>query len=123
MYITQESLAGFTISAGMGVSIALWDLFNNVKTLDDWDFGVYMQAVTRFKAHKGFTLEDLKDCMPSAENPICNMHNNTWDCDYWNDDDACTIREDQRLNDAVKPLCNKGLFLKRKEDHVAFMIA
>lgn len=106
---------GFTFSAGASVAIALWDLFANVKTLDDWDFCVYMQAVTHFKAHKKFTFNDLKEWMPSADKPICNMHNSTWECDYLTGDDKCTIFESQKLRDAVKSLYNKGLLRPDKE--------
>lgn len=117
-YTTQGSFAGFTVSAGTSVAIALWDLLNNVKTLGDWDFCVYMQAATHFKAHKDFTFDDLKSWMPTSEHPICNMHNGTWDCDYWlEEDDTCTIQNDQKLTNAVDSLCNKGLLSKRKEDH------
>lgn len=77
-----------------------------------------MQAVTHFKAHKDFTFDDLKSWMPTSEHPICNMHNGTWDCDYWiEEDDTCTIQNDQKLTDAVDSLCNKGLLSKRKEVH------
>ena len=117
-YIAQGSFAGFTVSAGTSVAFALWKLFNNVKTLDDWDFCVYMQATTHFKAHKDFTLEDLKSWMPSSEHPICNMHNSKWDCDYWiEESDTCIIQENQKLTDAVNSLCDKGLLSRRKEDN------
>ena len=116
-YTTQGSFTSFTVSAGTSVAIALWDLLNNVKTLDDWDFCVYMQAATHFKAHKDFTFDDLKSWMPTSEHPICNMHNGTWNCDYWiEEDDTCAIQNDQKLTDAVDSLCNKGLLSKRKED-------
>ena len=115
-YIAQGSFAGFTVSAGTSVAIALWKLFNNVKTLDDWDFCVYMQATTHFKAHKDFTLEDLRGWMPSSEHPICNMHNSKWDCDYWIEEgDTCIIQENQKLTDAVNSLCDKGLLSRRKD--------
>ena len=118
LYATQNDFSGFTVTAGLNVVIAIWELFNNVNTLDDWDFCVYMQAVTHFKEHKDFTMEDLKSWMPASEKPICNMHNSTWDCDYWNaETDTCKIQKDKKLNDAVDSLCGKGLLTKREEDH------
>lgn len=116
VFVTQENPAGFTISVGMSVAIALWELINSVKTLDDWDFCVYMQAVTHFKTHKDFTYEELRSWMPTAEWPVCNMHNSIWNCSYWNEDDSCKILEDQKLCEAVESLCEKGLLSKRKED-------
>lgn len=114
---SQNSIPVLTISVGANVVFALKDLLNNVNKLDDWDFCIYMQAATHFKTHKKFTLDDLKRWMPSSERPICNMHNGTWNCDYWNEeDDTCTIQTDQKLNYAVDSLCDKGLLLKRKED-------
>lgn len=116
-YATQGDLSGFSVSVGMSISIALWDLFNNVKTLDDWDFCVYMQAVTHFKAHEDFSLEDLKSWMPTVERPVCNMHNDTWSCDYWSEDDTCTVNEGQNLDAAIRSLCEKDLLSKRNENH------
>ena len=116
-YAMQGDLSGITVSVGMSITIALWDLLNNVKTLNDWDFCVYMQAVTHFKAHEWFSLEDLKCWMPTAGKPICNMHNNTWSCDYWNADDTCKIQEDQNLEAAISSLRDKDLLSISKENH------
>ena len=109
----QGSVAGFTISAGVSVAIALWELFSSVKTLEDWDFCIYMQAVTHFREHAEFTLEELRDWLPSDEKPICNMHNDTWECDHLGRADTCMLREKERLERALQSLIDKGILLRK----------
>ena len=53
--------------------------------------------------------------MPTVSAPNCNMHNSTWNCDYLNDDDTCSIREEQKLDYAIKSLCDKELLAKSKD--------
>lgn len=116
-YAMQGSVSGFTISVGASIAIALWKLFGSAKTLDDWDFCVYMQAVSHFKQHKEFAKEDLAEWMPTDSKPVCNMHNDKWDCDYLNNDDTCNIFETHRLDGAIKSLCDKGILIPKKVDH------
>ena len=117
IYITQGSFAGFTISVGAGIAVALWELFATVKKLDDWDFCVYMQATTHFREHSEFTIDELKSWLPNVENPVCNMHNSTWDCDYLETTGDCNIIQTQQVEQALKSLYDKGLLMLRKDDH------
>ncbi len=117
LYISQGNLTGFTVSVGSAITIALWELFTTVKKLDDWDFCVYMQATTHFREHKEFTLDELKSWLPNGEHPACNMHNDTWECDYLKDDDTCGIFLEQKTEQALKSLYDKGLLMLRKDDH------
>lgn len=117
VYISQGSFVGFTISVGTGITIALWELFTNVKKLDDWDFCVYMQATTHFREYREFTIDELKDWLPSVEHPTCNMYNSTWDCDYLEPTGKCNIIQAQKVEQALKSLYDKGLLMLRKDDH------
>ncbi len=120
IYISQGSFAGFTVSVGSGIAVALWELFTAVKKLDDWDFCVYMQATTHFREHSEFTMEELKSWLPSEEHPICNMHNDNWECDYLEENDTCNIVRKDKIEQALKSLYDKGLLGLRKEDHKYF---
>ena len=116
-YISQGSFAGFTISVGSGIVVALWELFNSVKKLDDRDFCVYMQAVTHYREYSEFSVDDLKNWFPSGQHPVCNMHNNKWNCDYFEEtSNICKMLSDQKLEDALKSLYDKGLLMKRKDN-------
>lgn len=118
VYISQGDFTGFTVSVGSGITVALWELFTTVKKLDDWDFCVYMQAVTHFRQYNEFTIEDLKSWFPDEEHPVCNMHNNTWDCDYLEEmTDTCKMMQKQELEKALKSLYDKELLTTKKEDH------
>ena len=120
IYISQGSFAGFTVSVGSGITVALWELFAAVKKLDDWDFCIYMQATTHFREHSEFTMEELKSWLPNEENPVCNMHNNKWECDYLEENDSCDIICEDRIKQALKSLYDKGLLGLRKENHKYF---
>ncbi len=116
VYISQGNFTGFTVSVGSGIAVALWELFTTVKKLDDWDFCGYMQATTHFREYNEFTIEDLKSWFPDAERPICNMHNNTWDCDYLEEaTDICKMLQKQALEKALKSLYDKGLLMAKKD--------
>ncbi len=118
MYISQGNFTGFTISVGSNIAVALWELFTNVKKLEDWDFCVYMQATAHFREYNEFTLEDLKSWFSDVGNPICNMHNNTWECDYLEENtDICKMIQEQAFEKALKSLYDKGLLMTRKENH------
>lgn len=117
VYITQGNLTGFTVSVGSCIAVALWELFTTVKKLDDWDFCVYMQAVTHFREYKGFTVADLKSWLPEAGHPICNNHNQNFDCDYLDENtDTCKMIRMQKVEHALKSLYDKGLLMAGKED-------
>ena len=77
-----------------------------------------MQATTHFREYSEFTIEDLKSWFPDVEHPICNMHNNTWDCDYLEEStDFCKMIQLQKLEQALKSLYDKGLLMMKKEEH------
>ena len=77
-----------------------------------------MQATTHFREYNEFTIEDLKSWFTDAKHPICNMHNNTWDCDYLEETtNECKMIQKQMLEKALKSLYDKGLLMTRKEDH------
>lgn len=117
VYISQGSFMGFTVSAGTGIAVALWELFTTVKKLDDWDFCVYMQATTHFREHSEFSFDELKSWLPNVGNPICNMHNNTWDCDYLEATGNCSLIQTDKVEQALKSLYDKGLLMLKKENH------
>lgn len=45
------------------------------------------------------------------------MHNDTWECDYLKADDTCGIFQEQKIEQALKSLYDKGLLMLRKDDH------
>lgn len=112
---SQGSAVGFTVSVGASITIALWELFSSVKKLGDWDFCVYMQAVTHFREHKNFTMDELRDWLPSSDRPSCNMHNDKWECDHLGDDDTCMLLDDERLESALRSLMDKGILTRETE--------
>lgn len=117
-YVSTGSMVGFTVSVGAGITIALWDLFNSIKKLDDWDFCIYMQAMTHFREFDGFTKEDLISWFPHGEPRICNMHNRTWECDFYDEvNDTCNMLKSEHLDKALESLYEKGLLMKNKENH------
>lgn len=105
-------MPSMSLSASTGVAIPLWDLFQSVKNLDDWDFCIYFQALTHFREHKEFTLEELKEWIPSAEERQCNMHTHEWDCTYYSkNDDSCNLHKNESLNSALKSLHDKKILV------------
>ena len=115
--VAAENLAGFSISVGSSISIAIWELFNSVKKLNNWDFCVYMQAVTHFHINKRFSEADLISWFPNNDS-ICNMHNDKWDCDYLKENDKCSIISEQHIKDALDSLSAKNLIKKEKENGI-----
>ena len=106
-----------SLSASTGVAIALWDLFQSVKNLDDWDFCIYFQALTHFREHKDFTLEELKEWIPSAEKKQCNMHTHEWTCTHYSkNDDSCDLHENMSLNCALKSLLDKKILVMKNNE-------
>lgn len=116
--VETQSLPGFSVSVASCVMIGVWELFTSVKKLDNWDFCVYMQAVTHYRTHKKFAKNDLMEWFPSGENGTCNMHNDKWDCDYLENDDTCRMLTDQKLEKALESLEDKKLLKKEKKEGV-----
>ena len=105
-------MPSMSLSSSTGVAIPLWDLFQSVKNLDDWDFCIYFQALTHFREHKEFTLAELKEWIPSAEKKQCNMHTHEWDCTYYSkNDDSCNLHKNESLNSALKSLHDKKILV------------
>lgn len=116
IWVSEGNWSGFTLSVGSNIAFTLWSLFTSVKKLDDWDFCVYMQAVSHFREHKDFCFDDMLDWFPSEPNITCNMHNTIWNCEYL-DHDTCTIIAKNKLIYALNSLCEKGLLSCRKENN------
>lgn len=115
--VSAGTLTGFSISVGSSIFIAIWELLNSVKKLDNWDFCVYMQAVTHFHKHQKFSESDLISWFPDNSSN-CNMHNDKWDCDYLNANDTCDMLSAQHIKDALDSLLSKNLLKKEKENGV-----
>ena len=115
--IATGNLSGFNISVGSSISIAIWELLNSVKKLDNWDFCIYMQAVTHFHQYKKFSESDLISWFPDNSS-ACNMHNDKWDCDYLNDNDTCNMLSEQHIKESLDSLCSKNLLKKEKENGI-----
>lgn len=117
--ITGNSVVmpAMSLSSSTGVAIALWDLFQSVKNLDDWDFCIYFQALTHFREHKAFTLEELKEWIPSAEKKQCNMHTHEWACTHYSkNDDSCDLYKNNSLNSALKSLHDKNILVMSSDE-------
>ena len=105
-------MPSMSLSSSTGVAIPLWNLFQSVKNLDDWDFCIYFQALTHFREHKEFTLAELKEWIPSAETKQRNMHTHEWDCTYYSkNDDSCNLHKNESLNSALKSLHDKKILV------------
>lgn len=112
----QNPMSGITVGVASGIVFALIEIFKSVSELEDYDFCVYMQAVTHFRAHREFTQSDLEHWFPHEGDMTCNMHNSKWDCEYLMDDDTCNMMQRDDLKEAVDSLCRKNLLTaKRKE--------
>ena len=112
----QNPMSGVTVGVASGVVFALIEIFKSVSELEDYDFCVYMQAVTHFRAHREFTQSDLEQWFPHGSDTNCNMHNSKWDCEYFMPDDTCSMLQQDHLKEALDSLCRKNLLTsKRKE--------
>lgn len=117
--ISANPVAGITIGIASGVVCSLIELFTCVSNLDDLDFCIYMQAVRHYKAHKYFSKDDLLDWFPHGENSICNMHNSTWDCEFF-ENDNCSILAGGGIDEALDSLMGKGLLERERRDRQYF---
>lgn len=111
----QSPMTGMTVGVASGIVFALIEIFKSVSELEDYDFCVYMQAVTHFRAHRKFTQSDLEHWFPHEGDMICNMHNSNWDCEYLMDDDTCNISRRDHLKDAIDSLCRKNLLIVQRK--------
>lgn len=120
-YIIDNNSLCVTWSIGASIAIALWQLFNSVKQLDDWDFCIYMQAVTHYSKHKEFTVTELLQWFPNDSVSRCNMHNSTWNCDYYKEDDTCMMLSGGNVEKALRSLYDKNLLqISKKENTYVF---
>lgn len=107
-----EQPIDFEMTGVFDIVLSIQKLISSVCTLDDMDFCIYMQAVTHFRKHKEFDINDLKDWFPQTSNR-CNMHTSKWNCTYYNnEDDTCSIMSSDNLNKALESLEKKGILRK-----------
>lgn len=114
--IFANGVRGITVGIASGVVLSLIELFTSVSDLDDLDFCIYMQAVCHFKTHKEFSEKELWEWFPHNENLTCNMHNDKWDCEFF-EKDKCTILKDDGINKALESLIYKGLLKRKRKDN------
>lgn len=123
--ITPETAIPLAVSAA-GTVGALVAFLQVVNTLEDDDFCIYMQALTHFRKHKKFSVDEMLEWFPHGDNRVCNMHNSDWQCDYWDrETDLCNMcwdeensRETQaKVQNAIDNLTNnKKLLIREKID-------
>lgn len=105
-----------SVSSCIAIASEIRNIISSIKTLDNGDFCVFMQAVTHFGEKNAFSESDLRSWMPTDIRPVCNMHNDTWECSYLGeDDDRCSIREGNKLRDAINSLLKKGILIPETE--------
>lgn len=112
----QNSMTGLTVGSVFGIVFSLIDIFKSVSELEDFDFCVYMQAVTHFREHREFTVNDMKQWFPHGSNINCNMHNSKWDCEHLLNDDTCNMLQRDYLKEALDSLCRKNLLTFKRKD-------
>lgn len=116
-FLSIGTIPSVTVSVSSSVAYGLWDIFNSVKKLDDWDFCVYMQAVTHFSKFKEFDIDVLKSWFPHGIPQKCNMHTSNWGCEYLDSDDNCNIFSEEKIQEALNSLLRKGLLLPKRENN------
>lgn len=115
---------GITVGTIANLAITLEHIFKVASDLEDHDFCVYMQATTHFREYREFTQDDLLRWFPNEPDNICNMHNSTWDCEYYINDDKCDMLKNGHLDCALASLKGKEILsLKRKngKDYYSFV--
>lgn len=112
----QNPMTGITVGVVSGVVFSLIDIFKSVSELEDFDFCVYMQAVTHFRAHREFTINDLKQWFPHGSDANCNMHNSKWDCEHLSSDDTCDMLQRDYLKEALDFLCKKNVLIPKRKN-------
>lgn len=111
----QNPMSGITVGVASGVVFALIEIFKSVSELEDFDFCVYMQAVTHYRAHREFTQDDLEQWFPHGSDTSCNMHNSKWDCEYLMPGDSCSMLQQNHLKEALDSLCGKCLLTPKRK--------
>ena len=104
------------ISIGSAIVLSVKNLLSSVCSLDDWDFCVYLQAVTHFRKHKKFSKNDLISWFPEFSTQ-CNMHTSKWECSHRDENDKCKINESKQIDDALSSLELKGIIKKNFEQN------
>lgn len=115
-YVSAGTPLAMSLTLGGTIAFSIWDFFNSVKTLDNWDFCIYKQIIANSSVNDEFSIYDLQKWMPSKGCPDCNMAEDTWDCDFKDKENPrlCTIMNEQRLNLSLKSLYDKGLIVPAK---------
>lgn len=104
------------ISIVSAIVLSVKKLMSSVCSLDNWDFCIYMQAVTHFREYKKFTKDDLLSWFPEFSTK-CNMHNSKWECSYCDENDNCKINALENIDDALTSLELKGIIRKNFEQN------
>lgn len=112
----QDPIAGISVGVASGIVFALIEIFRSISKLEDFEFCVYMQAVTHFHSHKEFTINDLECWFPRESNLKCNMHNSKWDCEHLLANDICDMLEGDHLVEALESLCDKKILTQKRKN-------
>ncbi len=83
---------GFALSSA--IAYFVYSELKKVVKLTGYEYCIYKQAVTHFKRHEDFSLEDMRDWLP-IKNEVCNMHNEKLYCKY-RVNDLCQIKNNER---------------------------
>lgn len=116
--VVTRNITGFNISVGSSVSMVIWELFNSVKKLNNWDFCIYMQAVNHYHKYEAFTKSDVISWLPEADG-ICNIfHDDKWNCEYLENDNKCKMVSGAYVQDALDSLYSKNLLKKEMNNSI-----
>ena len=114
---STDPLRTLVISTGPSLVSKLIELLLSVKELDNFDFCIYLQAVTHFHLNKEFCMDDVCDWFSCK----CNMHNHKWDCEhYFNEQDSCCMLNQDNCKKALESLCNKKILSSLRKDGVYY---
>lgn len=98
--------------------IALLNMFVKASNLNDFDFCLYMQAVTHFYEKREFTYDDILDWFQRPNNTSCNMHDSRWQCTHLNDHDECGVLPE--IKNIIRSLYDKGILEYRYKGKTKF---
>lgn len=110
----ENPMIGMSISVAASIVSGLIELFQSISRLEDHEFCVYLQAVSHFRTHKKFTLQDLQEWFPHGQRNKCNMHNTKWQCEHILEDDICGMLQGSHLMEALVSLEKKKVL---KSEH------
>ena len=88
--LTNGNLVAPGVSLVSATTYFVYSTLKKVVKLNGYEYCIYKQAVTHFKRHEDFSLEDMRDWLP-PKNEVCNMHNSKLYCKY-RDNDLCQIK-------------------------------